>query len=95
MHFFARVGVRIATGALRPRNDTGFYKGCGTSPAGGQGRPPLHTVCRKDFVGGGVLDAPVAPAFMLCVGRRALTPPGGAVGGGLWSARPYNVGPLA
>ena len=47
-------GVRIATGALRPRNDT-FYKGCGVrrgtwappykglcNIAGGQRRPPLR-----------------------------------------------------
>ena len=39
----AGTGVRIATGAKRPRNDRGGYMGCGTRPGGSSGRPtPTH-----------------------------------------------------
>ena len=35
-------GVRIATGAVRPRNDRVFTGSTGKCSAGGQGRPPLR-----------------------------------------------------
>ena len=62
--------MRIATGALRPRNDTVFYMGCG---AGGRqaGASALTHCLPIEFVGGGVPAAPLT-------GRLYSTPPGTA-----------------
>ena len=58
-------GVRIATGAVRPRNDRFFTGSTGKCPAGGQGRPPLRRCVTKKCVGEG-----------LCPSRgRGRTPP--------------------
>ena len=63
--------MRIATGALRPRNDTVFYMGCG---AGGRqaGASALTHCLPIEFVGGGV------PAAPLTGGLLYSTPPGTA-----------------
>ena len=47
-------GVRIATGAVRPRNDRVFTGSTGKCPAGGQGRPPLRCCVTKKSVGEGL-----------------------------------------
>ena len=47
-------GVRIATGAVRPRNDRVFTGSTGKCPAGGQGRPPLRRCVTKKSVGEGL-----------------------------------------
>ena len=62
--------MRIATGALRPHNDTVFYMGCG---AGGRqaGASALTHCLPIEFVGGGVLAAPLT-------GGLYSTPPGTA-----------------
>ena len=51
-------GVRIATGALRPRNDRVFTGSTGKCPAGGQGRPPLRCCVTKKSVGEGLSCPP-------------------------------------
>ena len=60
--------MRIATGALRPRNDTVFYMGYG---AGGRqaGASALTHCLPIEFVGGGVPAAPLT-------GGLYSTPPG-------------------
>lgn len=63
--------MRIAMGALRPRNDTVFYMGCG---AGGRqaGASALTHCLPIEFVGGGVLAAPLTGGLLYS------TPPGTA-----------------
>ena len=85
-------GVRIATGALRPRNDT-FYKGCGVrrgtwappckglcNIAGGQGRPPLR---KRNKRCNGRATARVAPTegYKECLagGRTGASAPTGGL----------------
>ena len=50
-------GMRIATGAVRPRNDRVFARGAVEYPAGGQRRPPLRK-CRNTCVGRRALTPP-------------------------------------
>jgi hypothetical protein len=66
--FWGNGGCGFATGALRPRNDTVFYMGCG---AGGRqaGASALTHCLPIEFVGGGVPAAPLT-------GGLYSTPPG-------------------
>ena len=60
-------GVRIATGALRPRNDRVFTGSTGKCPAGGQGRSPLR---KRNKRCNGRATARVAPTKALQGVRR-------------------------
>ena len=67
--------MRIATGAVRPRNDIVFCKECGTKPGGSSGRPtPTHRLS-IELRRGRRPRRPVCTSPHICVGRRALTPP--------------------
>ena len=65
-------GVRIATGALRPRNDRVFTGSTGKCSAGGQGRPPLRRCVTKKCVGEGLSCPPLCqPVPGHCRGRQS------------------------
>ena len=68
--------MRIATGALRPRNDTVFYMGCG---AGGRqaGASALTHCLPIEFVGGGVPAAPLTGGLLYSTPRGLLRSPRG------------------
>ena len=69
-------GGRIATGALRPRNDRVFTGSTGKCPAGGQGRSPLR---KRNKRCNGRATARVAPTKALQGVRRGeRNPPGTA-----------------
>ena len=70
--------MRIATGALRPRNDTVFYMGCGAG--GRQAEASALTHCVPiEFVGGGVPAAPLTGGLYSTPPGDCCAVPGGTV----------------